>query len=247
MKKRYLIRLDDACPTMKQSNWRRIESLLDRFGIKPLVGVIPKNEDLQQLFDESDDSFWDTVRRWESKGWTIALHGYNHCYSSGAGLQGLNPMWRRSEFAGVPLELQKAKIRKGLEILASEGVNPSVFFAPSHTFDENTLCALREESDIRIISDTVATHPYCFKDFIFIPQIVGRARKMLFPGIYTFCYHPNTMQESDFLQLETFISNNLSRFLLYQEIDVNKVGEKSGFDKVLTRAFFLYRSLRNLQ
>ena len=40
--KRYIIRLDDAASTRNIINWNRIENLLDKFQVKPLVGVIPQ-------------------------------------------------------------------------------------------------------------------------------------------------------------------------------------------------------------
>ena len=135
------------------------------------------NEDPKQEIDPEDGAFWVNVRAWEQKGWAIALHGYNHCYTGNGGLKGLNPMWSRSEFAGLPLDEQKEKIRKGVAIMRENSINPKYFFAPSHTFDENTLNALREESDIRIVSDTIATRPYRYKDFIITPQFGGQCRE----------------------------------------------------------------------
>lgn len=93
-----------------------------------------------------------------NKGWIIALHGYNHVYSTNEG--GINPVNKRSEFAGISLEQQKKKIRSGVKIFRENGHDPQVFFAPSHTFDENTIKALKEESNIRIISDTIANRTY---------------------------------------------------------------------------------------
>lgn len=169
----YLIRLDDACPTMNAKKWYRMETILDKYGIRPMVGVIPANNDTKQIIDFVDSGFWGKVKRWEQKGWTIALHGYDHCFISDDGMRGLNPLWERSEFAGVPLELQKDKIRKGVEVCRANGIDPKYFFAPAHTYDGNTLRALREESNIRIISDTIATKPYRKGDFVFTPQMGG--------------------------------------------------------------------------
>ena len=107
---KYLIRLDDACPTMDAVKWQRVEDMLDRYGVRPMVGVIPANSDPKQIIDSEDVAFWDKVKTWENKGWAIALHGYDHCYISEDGLKGLNPLWARSEFAGVSLEKQKEKI-----------------------------------------------------------------------------------------------------------------------------------------
>ena len=33
---KYLIRLDDACPTMDAQKWSRIEDILNRGGVKPM-------------------------------------------------------------------------------------------------------------------------------------------------------------------------------------------------------------------
>lgn len=107
MKVQYLIRLDDACPTMDAAKWQRMEDILDAASIRPMVGVIPANADQDQRIDEEDAHFWNKVRKWESKQWAIALHGYDHVYRSDRGLEGLNPLWKRSEFAGVSLENRK--------------------------------------------------------------------------------------------------------------------------------------------
>ena len=59
--KRYLIRLDDACPTMDHAKWQRMEDILDKYGIKPMVGVIPNNEDSQLKIKNEDEGFWGKV------------------------------------------------------------------------------------------------------------------------------------------------------------------------------------------
>lgn len=247
MRNKYLIRLDDACPTMDRAKWGRIEEILDHHGIRPMVGVIPHNEDPKQEIDPVDTDFWSKVQQWEDKGWAIALHGYNHCYSSDGGLRGVNPMWSRSEFAGLPIEEQRAKIRKGVAIMRENGINPQYFFAPSHTFDENTLTALFEESDIRVISDTIGRFPYKKEEFWFVPQITGHCVKMPMTGIYTFCFHPNTMNDQSFINLEKFLKVNGSLFADFDEIDLKNIGNKKVFDRLLSWFFFTYRRLRGLR
>lgn len=71
-------------------------------------------------------------------------------------------------------------IQHGVDVLKGHDIKPKVFFAPSHIFDENTLVALKEESDIRIISDTIANDVYFENDFYFIPKQSGRVRKLPF-------------------------------------------------------------------
>lgn len=187
------MRLDDASEYMDVEKWQRMEDLLDKYHIKPIVGVIPNNQDPDMVgVYPKDEQFWEKVQRWKEKGWTIALHGYTHVFETREG--GLNPVNDRSEFAGVPLERQKEKIRAGVRILREHGIEPEIFFAPAHTFDENTLIALKEESDIRIISDTIANDIYFENGFYFIPQQSGRVRKLPFKTV-TFCYHPNMMKD----------------------------------------------------
>lgn len=217
----YILRLDDASDYMDVKKWQRMEELLDQYGIKPLVGVIPDNRD-SSLTDtyEQDPEFWDKTACWKEKGWELALHGCYHKYTTKEG--GINPVNQRSEFAGVPLDKQKEMIRHGVDVLKGHDIEPKVFFAPSHTFDENTLVALKEESDIRIISDTIANDVYFENNFYFIPQQSGRVRKLPFK-VVTFCYHPNMMKDDDFDVLERFLKKNAESF----RISIT-VGKKEG-------------------
>lgn len=244
---RYLIRLDDACPTMDAKKWGRLENVLDANGVIPMVGIIPNCKDEKLMIDAPDEGFWIKVQNWHKKGWAIALHGYDHCYISYAGLKGLNPLWERSEFAGTPLELQKKKIREGLSILNEKGITPKYFFAPSHTFDLNTLTALREESSIRIISDTIATKPYRKGDFIFIPQLGGHCVEMRIPGIWTFCLHPNTMSEENFIQTENFIRTHKEQFITFDSLESSNLRDKDWFSKLMSWAYFKQRKLRGIK
>lgn len=243
--KKYLIRLDDACPTMDAARWRRMESILDKYGVRPMVGIIPANADPKQMIDKEDDLFWEKAIAWQSKGWAIALHGFDHCYISSDA--GVNPLWNRSEFAGISLEQQKQKISDGVAILKSHGLVPKYFFAPSHTFDENTLQALRECSEIRIISDTIATRPYRKGEFLFIPQIGGHCVNMPLSGVYTFCFHPNTMTDTDFDSLESFIRIHNSEFCGFDELELNGVKGKSLKDKFISWLYFTQRKLRGIK
>ncbi len=226
---RFILRLDDACETMNKENWDRLESILDKYKICPLVGIIPHCEDPEIQYNDIDNSFWEKVRLWITKEWSIALHGYNHVYSTESG--GINPVNKRSEFAGETIEVQKDKIRKGVEIFRKHGIEPKIFFAPSHTFDENTLIALKEESNIRIISDTIAWDIYSKNGFTFVPQQSGRMRNLPFKTV-TFCYHPNTMRDADYFKLESFLQKNYRRFIPFPVVDTTR--RKSLIDNTLT-------------
>ncbi len=239
----YLIRLDDASDRMDTEKWNRMEAVLDGYGVKPIVGVIPQNKDsaLIGLYKENP-SFWkDTVRRWQDKGWCLAMHGYEHVYTTASG--GINPVNKRSEFAGLDLDEQKRKIHEGYAILKKKGIQPKIFFAPSHTFDKNTLEALRTETDIRIISDTVAFDVYFEGGFYFIPQQSGHVRKLPFK-IVTFCYHPNIMNDRDFSVLEEFLKKYTAKFGTVDS--VLKKRKRTLFDALLRNFYFAFRYLRRI-
>ena len=245
MSSKYLFRLDDACPTMDHQKWQTIEELFDKYDVKPMVGIIPQNADPQQQICSPDDHFWEKARSWQAKSWTIALHGFDHCYTSKCA--GINPLWNRSEFAGQPLLIQKQKISDGLAILNNEGIYPNVFFAPSHTFDNNTLIALKECSDIRIISDTIATKPYRNGDFIFLPILGGMPRKAFLPGIWTCCLHPSIMNDESFARVETFIRNNKENIRNFSQLDISNLKPKSLLSKLLSTIYFAQRKIRGIK
>jgi len=247
MNQKYLIRLDDACPFMDTRKWQRIEDILDKYGVKPMVGIIPANADPKTMVEPENVRFWDKAKEWQGKGWAIALHGYDHCYISDKGMQGLNPMWSRSEFAGVTLEKQREKIREGIGILKKYGIDAKYFFAPSHTFDENTLIALEEESDIRIISDTVATKPYKIGEFVIIPQIGGHCTKTIIPGCWTFCLHPNMMTEKTIIHTESFIKENKANFIAFNDLNLRGIENKSLFCRCLSWMYFTQRKIRGIR
>lgn len=229
---KYIIRLDDACPFRDIGKWNRVEQLLDKYDVKPLVGIIPDCKDPDLIIYPEDTDFWtNKINSWKSKKWTLALHGYNHIFTTKQG--GINPVNSRSEFAGESLDKQKEKIRNALSILRNYGVYPNVFFAPAHTFDLNTIEALKQESDIRIISDTPANNVYFRYGMTFVPQQSGRVRKLPFK-IVTFCYHPNNMKDIDFEQLEKFLKE-------YSFIDfplINPHRKLSFFDIVLMKIYY---------
>ena len=235
---KYIMRLDDASDYMDVEKWEMMKNLLDKYHVKPVFGIIPHNQD-ESLVDcyEKDESFWEKMNQWVEEGWTPALHGYDHRYISEDG--GINPVNYRSEFAGLSYELQCEKLEKGYEILKSHGIVPEIFFAPSHTFDENTLKALKAKTGIRTISDTIAFDTYFDQGFYFIPQQSGTVRKLPFK-LVTFCYHPNVMKEQDFVVLEQFLNRYHEKFIGYGP-DLLKKRSFGVFDKALRTLYFARR------
>lgn len=243
MGQKYLIRLDDACPTMDRERWERMFHILEKYDIKPIIGIIPDNRDPMQMVDDVDNDFWQKARSWKEKKWTIALHGYDHVYISHEG--GINPFWADSEFAGVPIEVQRRKIINGINILKDKGVAPTCFFAPSHTYDKVTLNIIKKETDIRIISDGVALKPYWEDGLCFVPQLIGHCVNMRLPGVYTFCFHPTMMSYNSFYALETFLQRYKEKFVGLDDLQLDTYGRRTVLDRLFFNFFFAIRYVKN--
>jgi predicted deacetylase len=200
MSARYLVRLDDASHHMDSYRWGRVEAVLDAHGVKPIVAVIPDNQDPKLRLQPRDEHFWDRVRSWAVKDWAIAMHGHTHVMRpTQAPL--LLPFYARSEFAGLDLEQQAAKIRAAWKLFAEQNLAPRLWVAPAHSFDAITLQALIRETPIRTVSDGIAWNTYKEGEFHWIPQqlweLVERGS-----GVWTVCLHPNTMDSAAIEALE---------------------------------------------
>jgi predicted deacetylase len=183
----FIVRFDDICPTMNWSVWTRVEAALRDLDIRPIVAVVPDNRDPALRVAPERADFWDRVREWQQLGWSVAMHGYQHLYStSDAGILALN---ERSEFAGVPRATQISRIDSALRIFAEQKVRSSVWVAPGHSFDWTTIDCLRDRG-IDVISDGFFSRPVRHRGVIWVPQQLWRFRFMT-AGLWTVCSHVN--------------------------------------------------------
>jgi predicted deacetylase len=196
---RYLLRFDDVCPTMNWAVWDQIEPALIESGIRPLVAVVPDNGDEFLIVNRPRPDFWERVRAWQARGWTIGVHGYQHRHiTDERGLVGINS---RSEFAGLSFSEQAQKLSKAVEIFRRESVTPEVWVAPFCSFDQTTISVLNDVG-IRVISDGLRLFPHVEGNGImWIPHQVWRFHRTPF-GVWTVGCHINRWTEP---QLAAFI------------------------------------------
>jgi hypothetical protein len=228
---KYLIRLDDACPTMKREIWQDLEDLFDEYNIKPIVGVIPNNKDKELFFDKKDKYFWKKIKEWQNKKWEIAMHGYDHILKKQED-KGLVPINKRTEFIGLSLKTQKLKIKKSLEIFNKNNIKSKIWIAPAHSFNKETLEALKSETNIKIISDGFSFRPFIEKEFNWIPLQMWRLVWMPF-GIWTCCIHPNTITEKEITEMKIFIKKYYKKFI--QIKDIKKYYKKNILDNIFEK------------
>ncbi len=222
MSKMFLLRFDDLCPTMKWRTWDRIEKeLIDR-EIKPILAVVPDNRDPSLMIDPPVSDFWERMRRCRDRGWTMALHGYQHCYvTEDAGLVGRR---KKSEFSGLPSEKQEEKMRLGIEILRYEGIEPKVWIAPGHTFDATTISILKKHH-IDVISDGFFRYPRRTEDgMLWLPMQLCRFLPVPH-GTWTICYHFNHWVRADLDAFCRDLDRHRYAIVSFQEV-VAKFGNR---------------------
>ena len=190
----FLLRFDDICPTMNWGVWNEVVEILRQNSAAPLLAIVPDNLDPHLRVDDPQPDFWDRAREWQSWGWSVALHGYQHRYvTESKGIVGRRAL---SEFAGLTILEQRRKLECGCNIFKREHIIPSVWVAPGHTFDWNT-CSLLPEFGIKIISDGFFLYPHRQNDgILWIPQQLWSLRSVP-EGVWTVCYHINTWTASD--------------------------------------------------
>lgn len=238
------VRLDDITPDMDWERFLKFKSLLDRYQVKPLIGVVPQNRDPNLVrkgssgegagksgengggradgkafspraeraegdtgtgMDGKSDStgperFWDYIKALEEAGWVIAMHGCYHIYATDRG--GIFPLNNFSEFAGLPLERQKELLGEGKRLLGERGLETGIFMAPAHSYDYNTLRALKE-TGFEALTDGFGNSPYRWKglDFYPISFLLGRTLNGK-KGYSTMVVHTNTVSDADLKQYE---------------------------------------------
>jgi len=110
-----LIRMDDITENMNWKHMDKCELLFDKFNLRPLLGVIPENQDPELLKYPKNSNFWKRVESWKKKGWEISMHGYSHLYERQTNRKDIFNYGGGSEFFGLDYENQLNKIKSGLE------------------------------------------------------------------------------------------------------------------------------------
>jgi predicted deacetylase len=191
---RYLIRFDDICPGMNWPVWREIEKVLAGNDVRPMLAVVPANEDANLDVGPREPRFWEHVRDWQARGYAIGLHGYQHRYvTREAGLIGINA---RSEFAGLSAAEQADKLTRAVAIFRAEKVRPDVWIAPAHSFDAATVAALHDLGVDAISDGFFLSAHRDERGMLWVPQQIWSFRYRPF-GLWTVCYHHNDWTKGD--------------------------------------------------
>lgn len=192
--RKILIRFDDMCPTMDYEEFNKAIEVLDRYNLTALLGVIPDCRDPELMLDNEHDNFWDYMKELESRGYKLAMHGYIHKYDIHYKVKkrkGLN-----SEFAAHSYDIQYKKIKDGKNILLNHNIKTDTFFAPSHSYDTNTIKAL-SSNGFKYMSDGYSFKPIKHGNTICIPCRSSGVPKIGKTGYYTAVFHPHEWTRLD--------------------------------------------------
>ena len=210
-----LIRFDDIAPNMNWSLMKKCENLFDKYDVKPLLGIIPHNQDKELEVYEKNENFWDQVRSWQKKGWEISMHGFSHVYDKKTNRKDYFGYGGGTEFCGHNFETQELRIEKGLQIFKQEKINIRSFFAPNHTYDENTFLALKN-SGVKHVIDGYGLIPYTEKNLNFIPQLFYKEIMLPF-GIQSTQIHLNYWNKLNYKNFENFILKNNNKIINFEK------------------------------
>ncbi len=210
-----LIRMDDIAENMNWDLMNKCEQLFDQYNIKPLLGVIPKNEDPELLKFDKEEMFWKKIKKWSEKGWEICMHGYTHVYDAETRKKDFFNYGGSSEFFGHSLDEQKKRIRNGVDIFLSKDIKIRSFFAPNHTYDANTFAALKDNGIVNVI-DGYGFFPYERYGITFVPQLFYK-EIMLPVGVQATQIHLNYWNLKKLSEFELFLKNNRGKFLDFDQ------------------------------
>lgn len=244
---RYLLRIDDLCPTVDRQGWHALRNVLEEFQIRPILAVVPDNRDPALCASDPDGSFWSDIKRMEENGAAIGLHGFQHlCMENG---RSLVPLHKSSEFAGASFDVQSERIARGLDVLRSHGLEPKLFIAPRHGFDRTTLRALRGEG-LTYLSDGFARRPCIRGGITWIPQQLW-APILRSSGVWTVCLHPGSTGPKQVQELRAFFDKQAAVFTTFQAIIADDISAgvgicEWGYEHVSLGRALLRRRLKRL-
>ncbi|MDO4332389.1 MAG: DUF2334 domain-containing protein [Eubacteriales bacterium] len=207
------VRMDDITPDMDWKSFDAFCALFEKYGIRPLLGIVPANADPKLQIGMPDPLFYEKMKSLQAKGYVLAMHGCHHVYATQKG--GVFPLNAQSEFAGRPEEEQRKLLTKGKALLEEQGIQTGIFMAPGHTFDRTTVKILRELG-FSHITDGFGKAPYVRDGMTYLP--IAFLRRLCFSdkeGITTIVIHANHSTKQELENYEEMFRQNRERFVPY--------------------------------
>lgn len=241
------VRMDDITPDMNWENFRFFQKLFEEAGIQPLLGIVPDNRDENLHKEEPRQDFYEVMKDLQKQGYVLSMHGCHHMYSTKKG--GIFPLNNFSEFAGVSYTEQKKMLEEGKQLLLEKGIVTDMFMAPAHSYDKNTLRALKELGFTKI-TDGFGKRPYTYKGLTFYPISFQLSRSLKQKSGYTtMVLHANTITEKDKERYTKIFKEHGKDMISYSEYLETEAVRRNFFGRgkefLLAKLKFLLAGIRN--
>lgn len=241
------VRMDDITPDMNWENFRFFQKLFEEAGIQPLLGIVPDNRDENLHKEEPRQDFYEVMKDLQKQGYVLSMHGCHHMYSTKKG--GIFPLNNFSEFAGVSYTEQKKMLEEGKQLLLEKGIVTDMFMAPAHSYDKNTLRALKELGFTKI-TDGFGKRPYTYKGLTFYPISFQLSRSLKQKSGYTtMVLHANTITEKDKERYTKIFKEHGKDMISYSEYLETEAVRRTFFGRgkefLLAKLKFLLAGIRN--
>lgn len=246
----YILRIDDICPGTDKNVLRRILDISNKFGISPLLGIIPANEDenIKAQADKTFRDFEDLVNFLKKYNFDIAQHGVTHKLDPGE--LSSSRIHNYGELLGATQSEAENSLLGGKNILRSHFCKDvDTYMPPAHYLTTSIKSALIA-TNFRYVTDGFGAHPRKDKSGLsFIPQQLWRPRLMPMPGIFTICVHPNELTAVELEKLISFLAKNEARFISFASAKAYKATKVEAFYSAIFETLFwtLYRIKRARQ
>jgi len=220
---KYIFRLDDINPSMNWNEFHKYINLFKKYNIKPLIGVIPDNQDKEIKKNEFNDNFWKIIKDLvDSEAIDISQHGYQHQLfpTSIQSPHSIGVFSKESEFSGLSRKEQYEKVLKGKNIMQEYGVESDIWMSPAHTLDDKTIEVL-VDLGFKIITDGSGLFPFKSEKILFVPQQFERPRRMPI-GVITFCIHTNNSSDIIYQDTEKLLESSSKDCISIRDVKVGK-------------------------
>ena len=97
-------------------------------------------------------------------------------------------------------------IRKGKEILKAHGLDTDVWMAPGHSFDRNTVLALKMLK-FKAVTDGIGLYPIRKDGIVHVPQQIWEPCKTQL-GVKTICLHLNSANDRVYKKVEEHVKSD---------------------------------------
>lgn len=210
-----IVRVDDVCPTMNFDKFNKFIELFDEINVTPLLGIVPACQDLHLMKSGVNSDFYHMINELIDRGYEISMHGYTHVMEDHGG-RALLTSRKTSEFSGLTYERQKELLDLGKRELERHGLFTDIFMPPAHSYDINTIKALRSVG-FTTVSDGMSLSPYTFEGIKFVPADSSfRLHKV---GLLTLCIHA---ESDDFERIAFFLRKYRNRIITFKQAQIIK-------------------------